>query len=50
MKFFSVSAIFLFALVQGVVSQDSELVPLGGECTALTSSWISAKTYLSSQV
>ncbi|KAF7358395.1 hypothetical protein MVEN_00889600 [Mycena venus] len=34
-KFFSFSAIFLFALVQGVVSQDAEPVPQGGLCDTI---------------
>ncbi|KAJ6588017.1 hypothetical protein B0H19DRAFT_1097694 [Mycena capillaripes] len=33
-KFISVSALFLLALAQGVVSQD-DLVPLGGECGSI---------------
>ncbi|KAJ6562703.1 hypothetical protein DFH09DRAFT_1159435 [Mycena vulgaris] len=34
-KFVYVSAIFLLALVQGVVSQDIEPVPLGGSCETI---------------
>ncbi|KAJ7912688.1 hypothetical protein B0H13DRAFT_2006212, partial [Mycena leptocephala] len=34
-KLIYVSAIFLLALVQGVVSQDIEGVPLGGSCETI---------------